>query len=84
MESIYIDLGSVLDSKILASSLIAYTPVFGEITLIDMDYARLLFLCAGVVDDDRNETYHNTGYWIDTYQDVAFTNGNNSRPLGLI
>lgn len=68
LSSVYIDLGSITKPNILASSLLAYVPVFKKVSIVDVDYARLLFACAGVVDDDPGETYYNAENWIRVYE----------------
>lgn len=53
MTSVLIDLGVLLRPSILASSLIAYVPAFQKVQVFEVDYARLLFALAGIIDDDK-------------------------------
>lgn len=66
---IYVDLGSIIQPNILASSLIAYIPVFGKISITGTDYARLLFALAGVADESQGETERDPWPLIERYSD---------------
>jgi hypothetical protein len=56
MSGVLIDLGVLLRPSTLASSLIAYVPAFQKVRVFEVDYARLLYALAGVIDDEPGGT----------------------------
>lgn len=66
---VIIDLGTLLRPGVLASSLVAYVPVFGPVQVWDADYARLLYALGGVAEEDPSSTEWDPSRGISRWKD---------------